>query len=109
MPRNLIERFFNKIKRFRRIATRYDKLAGDFLAALKLAAVGIWLPFWPNSALRSSARRRRSTNPRSRLLYQAVVRLLVLVRRRWAGLVCDQLPDGNHRRGRACATRGGGR
>ena len=41
--RNLIEHFFNKIKYFRRIATRYDKLAENFLAALKLAAVRIWL------------------------------------------------------------------
>jgi transposase len=41
--RNLIERFFNKIKHFRRIATRYDKLAENYLAALKLAAVRIWL------------------------------------------------------------------
>jgi Transposase DDE domain len=38
-----IERFFNKIKHFRRIATRYDKLAENFLAALKLAAIRIWL------------------------------------------------------------------
>lgn len=41
--RNLVERFFNKIKNFRRIATRYDKLAENYLAALKLAAVRIWL------------------------------------------------------------------
>lgn len=41
--RNLVERFFNKIKNYRRIATRYDKLAENFLAALKLAAVRIWL------------------------------------------------------------------
>ena len=41
--RNLIERFFNKIKHCRRIATRYDKLAENFLAALKLAAVRIGL------------------------------------------------------------------
>ena len=41
--RNLVERFFNKIKHFRRIATRYDKLAENFLAALKLAAIRIWL------------------------------------------------------------------
>ena len=41
--RNLIERFFNKIKQFRRIATRYDKLAKNFLASLKLACVRIWL------------------------------------------------------------------
>jgi transposase len=37
--RNLIERFFNKIKHYRRIATRYDKLAENYLAALKLVAV----------------------------------------------------------------------
>jgi transposase len=34
--RNLVERFFNKIKQFRRIATRYDKLAETFLAALNI-------------------------------------------------------------------------
>ena len=41
--RNLVERFFNRIKQFRRIATRYDKLAENFLAAVKLAAVRVWL------------------------------------------------------------------
>jgi transposase len=41
--RNLIERFFKKIKHYRRIATRYDKLAENYLAALKLVAVRIWL------------------------------------------------------------------
>ncbi len=34
--RNLVERFFNKIKHFRRIATRDDKLAENILAAAKL-------------------------------------------------------------------------
>ena len=41
--RNRIERFFNKIKYFRRIATRYDKLAENYAAALKLVAVRIWI------------------------------------------------------------------
>ncbi len=41
--RNLVERFFNRIKQFRRIATRYDKLAKNFLAAVKLASTRIWL------------------------------------------------------------------
>ncbi len=41
--RNLVERFFNKLKHFRRIATRYDKLAENFLAAVKLACVRLWL------------------------------------------------------------------
>ena len=41
--RNLVERFFNKAKQFCRIATRYDKLAGNYLAALKLVTIRIWL------------------------------------------------------------------
>ncbi len=41
--RNLVERFFNKLKHFRGIATRYDKLAANYLAALKLASVRLWL------------------------------------------------------------------
>lgn len=41
--RNLIERFFNKIKHFRAIATRYDKLAGNFLAAVQLVSAIILL------------------------------------------------------------------
>jgi len=36
--RNLVERFFNKLKQFRGIATRYDKLARNFLAAVHLAS-----------------------------------------------------------------------
>jgi len=36
--RNLIERFFNKLKHFRAIATRYDKLARNFLAGIHLAS-----------------------------------------------------------------------
>ena len=36
--RNRIERFFNKLKHFRRIATRYDKLADTFFSALYLVA-----------------------------------------------------------------------
>jgi transposase len=41
--RNRIERFFNKLKHFRRIATRYDRRAIHFLAALYLAAAMIWM------------------------------------------------------------------
>jgi putative transposase len=41
--RNLIERFFNKIKHFRGIATRYDKLARNYLAAVQLVAAIILL------------------------------------------------------------------
>ena len=41
--RNRIERFCNKIKHFRRLATRYEKHAANFLAMLKLAAAHLWL------------------------------------------------------------------
>jgi len=40
--RNLIERMFCRLKDFRRIATRYDKLARNFLAGALLAAIAIW-------------------------------------------------------------------
>ena len=41
--RNLVERFFCRIKQFRRIATRYDKLATRFASFILLAAAYIWL------------------------------------------------------------------
>jgi len=39
--RNLVERFFNKTNR--RITTRYDKLAANYLAFIKLASIRLWL------------------------------------------------------------------
>jgi len=39
----LIDRFFNKIKQCRRTATRYYKLAANYLAFIKLASIRIWL------------------------------------------------------------------
>jgi hypothetical protein len=41
--RNLIERFFNKIKQCRRVATHYDKLAANYLAFIQLASIRLWL------------------------------------------------------------------
>lgn len=41
--RNLVERFFNKLKHYRAIATRYDKLASTFIAAVQLVASVILL------------------------------------------------------------------
>ncbi len=41
--RNLVERFFNKLKHYRAIATRYEKHAANYLALVKLAASRIWL------------------------------------------------------------------
>ena len=48
--RNRVERFFNKIKHFRRIATRYEKLATNYLAMIKLAATRIWLRAYESMA-----------------------------------------------------------
>jgi transposase len=46
--RNRIERMFNRLKQFRRIAARYDKTAKSYLAFLSLAAVTLWLPDFVN-------------------------------------------------------------
>jgi transposase len=43
--RNLVERFFNELKHFRAIATRYDKRDDNYLAAIKLASARIWMRF----------------------------------------------------------------
>jgi transposase len=43
--RNLVERFFNRLKHFRAVATRYDKDPENYLAAVKLASARIWMRF----------------------------------------------------------------
>jgi len=43
--RNLVERFFNKLKHFRAVATRYDKRDDNYLASIKLASTRIWMRF----------------------------------------------------------------
>ena len=43
--RNLVERFFNKLKHFRAIATRFEKYNANYLALVKLAASRIWMRF----------------------------------------------------------------
>jgi transposase len=43
--RNRIERMFNKLKNWRRIATRYDKTASSFMAFIAIASIKQWLPF----------------------------------------------------------------
>ena len=47
--RNLVERFFCKLKQFRRVATRFDKLARNFLAAALLASTRLWLRFYEST------------------------------------------------------------
>jgi transposase len=43
--RNLVERFFSKIKHFRAVATRYENHAENYLALVKLASARIWMRF----------------------------------------------------------------
>lgn len=43
--RNRIERFFNKFKNSRRVATRYDQTATSFLGFAKLVSLKIWIRF----------------------------------------------------------------
>ena len=43
VARHLIKNFFAKIKQFRAIATRYEKTARNFLAAVQLVASVVWL------------------------------------------------------------------
>ena len=47
---NRVERFFNKLKQFRRIATRYEKLAANYLAMIKITTVRIWLRLYEPAA-----------------------------------------------------------
>ena len=48
--RNLVERFFNKLKHFRAVATRYDKRDDNYLASVKLASIRIWMRFNESTA-----------------------------------------------------------
>ena len=41
--RNRVERFLNEIKQCRRVATRHDKLAANYLAFVQLASIGLRL------------------------------------------------------------------
>ena len=48
--RNLVERFFNKLKHFRKIATRYEKTAQNYLAAVLIACSRLWMRFYESAA-----------------------------------------------------------
>jgi transposase len=44
--RNRVERLINRIKQYRRVATRYEKYAVNYLAMLMIAAIRLWLSRW---------------------------------------------------------------
>ncbi|MEM7241359.1 MAG: IS5 family transposase [Pseudomonadota bacterium] len=48
--RNVVERFFNKIKQYRGLATRYDKHAEQFMGGIILASIRIWLKSYESTA-----------------------------------------------------------
>lgn len=52
--RNLVERFFSKIKHYRAVATRYQKHPKNYLAVIKLAAARIWMRFMSRGASASN-------------------------------------------------------
>lgn len=41
--RNIVERCFNRLKQFRRVATRFEKTARNYLAMLTVASIALWL------------------------------------------------------------------
>ena len=48
--RNIVERFFGRIKKsFRSIATRYDKYSSNYLALIKIASVRLWCQFYESA------------------------------------------------------------
>ena len=48
--RNLVGRFFNNLKHFRKIATRYEKSARDYLAAVLMACARLWMRFYESAS-----------------------------------------------------------
>ena len=48
--RNLVERFFSKLKQFRKIATRYEKTAENYLAAVLMVCSRLWMRDYESTA-----------------------------------------------------------
>ena len=64
--RNAVERFFSRIKHFRAIATRYDRRDDNDLAAVKLAAIRIWIRHNEIGVLAGAPRGEPSTSSSAR-------------------------------------------
>jgi len=62
--RNIIERFFNRLKHFRRVAIRFDKLASSFSATLLIAAIRIFLRLFLGHDLGNQKNITRSKYPK---------------------------------------------
>jgi transposase len=48
--RNVIERFFNKLKHFRKVATRYEKSAQNYLAVVLMASSRLWMRHYESAS-----------------------------------------------------------
>jgi len=48
--RNLVERFFNKLKHFRKVATRYEKTARNYCALVLIACSRLWMRFYESAS-----------------------------------------------------------
>lgn len=48
--RNLVERFFNKLKHFRKVATRYEKSARNYLAAVIIVCSRLWARYYESAS-----------------------------------------------------------
>ena len=48
--RNLVERFFNKLKHFRKVATRYEKSARNYLAVVLMASSRLWMRHYESAS-----------------------------------------------------------
>lgn len=48
--RNLIERFFNKLRHFRKVATRYEKTTRNYMAAILNASSRLWMRYYKSAA-----------------------------------------------------------
>jgi hypothetical protein len=70
--RNMVGRFFNKIKQGRRIATRYDKLAANYLAFIQLASIRLWLHVNESTLLDHNRQCLPFISPRSRVCTETV-------------------------------------
>jgi transposase len=69
--RNRVERFFSRIKQCRRVATRYDRLAANYLAFVQLASIRLMSPrpnktYENDGSAHGRGRRQADRRPRSR-------------------------------------------
>jgi transposase len=48
--RNMVERYFNKLKNVRKLATRYNKIAGSYLCFIQIVSIRAWMREFVNAS-----------------------------------------------------------